>query len=182
LKLFNGLFVYDKNRDMKLVSMVFALYWSVSFPGFNLSNPSISINDFTSVIGNWKGSLTYLDYTSGKPYTMPADVIVSTEPQLNRVILEYKYPNEPHANGKDTLKISKEGTMLDAAFVKEKKLLADSTLRIVTERNGFDGNDHRKAVIRHTWIISAAVFSNREDIKFEGEQNWIERNQYTFHR
>ena len=35
---------------------------------------TVNSNDFKAAIGFWKGSLTYLDYASGKPYTMPANI------------------------------------------------------------------------------------------------------------
>ncbi|MFX5622751.1 hypothetical protein ABTE00_21585, partial [Acinetobacter baumannii] len=40
----------------------------------------IQKNDTRIFEGKWVGSLTYLDYTSGKPYTMPADLIVTAIP------------------------------------------------------------------------------------------------------
>lgn len=42
------------------------------------------LKDFNSLIGSWEGSLTYLDYTTGKPYTMSADIeIKRLEKQIN---------------------------------------------------------------------------------------------------
>jgi hypothetical protein len=30
--------------------------------------------DFAKLSGTWGGSLTYVDYSTGKPYTMPANL------------------------------------------------------------------------------------------------------------
>jgi 3-methyladenine DNA glycosylase/8-oxoguanine DNA glycosylase len=30
--------------------------------------------DFAKLSGTWEGSLTYVDYSTGKPYTMPANL------------------------------------------------------------------------------------------------------------
>lgn len=32
--------------------------------------------DLKTLIGSWEGSLTYLDYQTNKPFTMPATVVV----------------------------------------------------------------------------------------------------------
>jgi hypothetical protein len=41
---------------------------------------NLLINDFMKVEGNWTGQLTYLDYSSGKPYTMSADLEIKEFP------------------------------------------------------------------------------------------------------
>ena len=56
------------------------------------------------MIGKWTGSLTYLDYSSGKSFSMPANVEIS-ESGTKNLIFDYKYPNEPKANVADTITI-----------------------------------------------------------------------------
>lgn len=143
---------------------------------------SVSVKDFKPAFGKWKGTLTYLDYTSGKPYTMPCNITLSpvnANPQ--QLVLAYEYPDEPKANGNDTLVISRDGKMIDdeMVVVKEKKA---GLLRVITEKSGVDGNENRKALIRHIFETGKKSFSIRKEVKFEGEEKWILRNEYKMAR
>lgn len=159
---------------MKATTIVIAFLFSVCLSAQN----KISIADFKMAEGEWKGSITYLDYTSGKPYTMPCNISLSSvnsNPQL--LILAYEYPDEPKANGKDTLVISRDGKMIDDGMIIVKKKTG-GLLRVITEKNGVDGNENRKAVIRHLYEAGKKNFSVRKEVKFEGEGKWILRNEY----
>lgn len=163
---------------MKAATIVIALLLSVYLPAQN----KISIADFKMAEGKWKGSITYLDYTSGKPYTMPCNISVSTDhSNSQQLVFTYEYPNEPKASGNDTVMIGKSGTMLDdeIVVVREKK---KRLLQIITEKKGVDGNDNKKAVIRHIYIISKTSFIIRKEVLFEGQDIFILRNEYSFSR
>ena len=150
---------------------------------FIQTEPSVSVDDFKSVLGNWKGTLTYLDYSSGKPYTMPANVSISIDTKNNdQVIFSYQYPNEPKANSSDTLQIKSNGTMFYQATVTLKKINAYRSVQIETEITGIDGNDNKQAILKHVYLMSSKQFINRKEVKFMGEQNWITRNEYNFSR
>ena len=58
-----------------------------------ISTDRVTIKDLLPALGRWKGTLTYLDYSSGKPYTMPAHVTITRDlsDQL-RLILAFEYP------------------------------------------------------------------------------------------
>lgn len=147
-----------------------------------LSNPVISVKDFKPALGKWRGSLTYLDYTSGKPYVMPCNITVRKNAANPRqLIFAIEYPDEPRANGNDTLTISTGGKMIDDAAVvsKEKE---KGFVTITADKNGTDGNDNRKAVIRHIYTIGKKSFSKRKEVKFDGEDKWILRNEYKMAR
>ena len=82
-------------------------------------NNSKSIrNDFKKLSGTWQGSLTYLDYSSGKPYTMPADVAIKSIPKTNNFIFSNTYPNETNANSIDTIAISNHKVSVVHIFMK----------------------------------------------------------------
>jgi len=139
---------------------------------------TVSVKDFKPAYGKWNGTLTYLDYTSGKPYTMPCNITLSpVNENTQQLVLAYEYPDEPKANGNDTLVISRDGKMIDdeMVLVKEKKR---SLLRVITQKTGVDGNENRKAVIRHIYTLGKKSFSIRKEVKFEGEEKWILRNEY----
>jgi hypothetical protein len=145
-------------------------------------NP-VTVKDFKPAFGKWKGSLTYLDYSSGKPYTMSADVTISKDGNnTHQLILAFVYPDEPKANGNDTLVISNDRLQIDGAIVVSKKRNSDGTLEIITEKNGVDGNDNRKAIIRHIYSIGKKKFSNRKEIRFDTEEKFIMRNEYVMSR
>lgn len=146
------------------------------------SNP-VTPKDFKPAFGKWKGSLTYLDYSSGKPYTMPANVTISKDGNnVNQLIFVFTYPDEPKANGNDTLVISNDGLLIDGATVVSKKKNSDGSLEIITDKNGADGNDNRKAELRHIYTISKKKFSNRKEVRFDGEEKFIMRNEYVMRR
>jgi hypothetical protein len=77
--------------------------------------------------------------------------------------------------------ISKDGAMLDGAMVVSKEK-SGGILHLVTERSGVDGNEHKKAIIKHIYIISKKTFSNRKEVRFEGDEKWILRNEYKMNR
>jgi hypothetical protein len=72
--------------------------------------------------------------------------------------------------------------MLDKAKVVARKIQVDGTLQIVIEENGFDGNDRKAAILRHTYTIGKKVFSIQKDVQFVGTTEWLKRNVYAFSR
>ncbi len=140
-----------------------------------------STTDFANVQGSWKGTITYLDYTSGKPFTMPANVNMRIAIR-GQVILSYTYPNEPKANNVDTILVSSNGTMVDGSKVISREIMEDGAVKVVTERAGIDGNDNKQAQIRHTYYLGKISFQSIKEVKFEGTDNWIKRNAYLFNR
>jgi hypothetical protein len=142
----------------------------------------ISVKDFAPAFGTMKGTLTYLDYTSGKPFSMPAVITLrGGNPGSGMVIRSLAYPEEPKANGTDTILISKDGKMIDDAQLVSRSVTPQKTV-IITERNGVDGNDHRKAKLRYIYNISTTEFSIRKEVQFEGTAQWIQRHEYRFSR
>jgi hypothetical protein len=143
---------------------------------------TVSVKDFKPAFGKWKGTLTYLDYSSGKPYTMPCNISISSDKLNNqRLIIGVEYPDEPKANETDTIIISNDGKMIDGEQVVSNEKTKGLT-KIITEKNGVDGNDRRKAVLRHIYLFSKKSFTKRKEVRFEGEENWILRNEYKMTR
>lgn len=139
--------------------------------------------DFAPAFGTMKGTLTYLDYTSGKPFSMPANcTLLAGDRASGEIIKVMEYPQEPKANGSDTFRISQDGTKLDGEVVTVRKQLPDGGLQIVTEKEDVDGNDHRAARIRHTYTISKNQFAIQKEVRFKGEEKWIQRHLFSFSR
>lgn len=138
--------------------------------------------DFESLSGSWTGSLTYLDYSSGKPYTMPADIVIQRIGKTNQFSCSNLYPNEKSANSTDTLVISKDGKSIDGAQIKSRKKLPNGDVEITTEETGTDGNDNKPATFRQTYTFGKTTFKKRKDVQFEGESEWIKRHEYSYTR
>lgn len=146
----------------------------------NVNAQSFQIKDLAASTGSWQGKLTYLDYSSGKPYTMPANIKISLTENKLGYIMGYEYPNEPHANSKDTTYIKDKlfGEDKIVEFTKD----AAGGFTLVTEKEGEDGNDHKKAILRHTYTLKTNTFSAVKDVKFDGTDKWIKRNEYLFEK
>ena len=158
------------------------IVFAVSFMLFCIavSAQAFQIKDLAASTGSWHGKLTYLDYTSGKPYTMPANIKISLTADNKGYIMSYEYPKEPQANAKDTTYVN------DKLFGKDKivvfKKTADVAFTLVTEMAGEDGNDHKKAILRHTYTLNGNTYCVVKDVKFDGTDVWIKRNEYLLNR
>lgn len=141
---------------------------------------TFQIKDLSSSIGNWEGKLTYLDYTSGNPFTMLANIKISLTENKSGYIIGYDYPKEPHANSKDT-------TYLIGKFFGKEKIVdfkkeQNGGFKLVTEILGEDGNEHKKAILRHTYLEHSKKYTITKEVKFEGSDLWIKRNEYLFNK
>lgn len=145
-------------------------------------NAKICIKDFALLVGSWQGSLTYLDYTSGKPYTMPVNLEIGRIGKSNAFTFSNIYPDEPHANATDTVIIAGNRQFIDDEQVMQRKKTESGSIEIVTQKNGKDGNEQKNAQFRYTYKIARNEFSRVKEVKFEGENNWIKRHEYAFKR
>ncbi len=147
----------------------------------NTSIPAINKvlhKDLKIIIGEWTGSLTYLDYKTGKPYTMPADLIVKQGKNENQLLLLNKYPNEPKANNSDKVKIRKNGTILNKSAVTSREIQSNNRIQITTEKVGKD--DSKIAVIRYIYLLGKEQFTIRKEVQFEASKEWIKRSEFNY--
>ena len=140
----------------------------------------ITSEDLKLALGNWEGSITYLDYQSNKPYTMPANLLVKEGKNENSLLLDNSYPNEPKANNSDKIRIAKNGLLLNKNEVTSREELENGGIQIQTEHEAKD--DGRKARIRYTYSIGSNVFTIRKDVQFEKLADWIKRSEFTYTR
>lgn len=165
-------------KKLQLILLALAL----QITSFSQTTQQVAVDDLKQLTGFWKGTLTYLDYSSGKPYTMPANLEVS---QLNgsaQFRFLNSYPDEPHANSADTIRINENGTRFNQERMVSRKKRADGSLEIVTHEPGTDGNDQREALFRHTYTISATQFIRKKEVQFKGTKIWIKRHEYRYSR
>lgn len=143
---------------------------------------SVSPKEFQLFTGNWEGALTYLDYSSNMPYIMPANLIVRQLGVSNNFIFSNVYPNEPKANSFDTLTIAINNNMINRATIVSKKKLYNGDTEIITELLGKDGNDNKQAIIKTTYKVGKFNLKNIKEVQFVGQQQWIKRHEYSYHR
>lgn len=136
--------------------------------------------DFYKLSGTWEGSLIYLDYSSGKPYTMPANLEIKRIGKTNKFSFSNIYPNETSANSIDTLSISTDGKYIDKELVKSRRKQPNGDIEIITEEFGNDGNDNKPATFRHTYTFGPTTYKNRKDVLFTGETVWVNRHEYSY--
>lgn len=146
----------------------------------SLSAQSFQIKDLSSSVGSWQGKLTYLDYSSGKPFTMLANIKISLTADSRGYIMAYEYPKEPHANSKDTTAIV--GSFFGKDKIVEFKRDSAEGFTLVTEVDGEDGNENKKAILRHQYLLQKNTFTIIKSVKFQGTDKWIKRNEYLLTR
>lgn len=165
--------------QLPIILSFFALLLSFAALSQN-TEPKVTSDDLRIIIGDWEGSITYLDYQSNKPFTMPANLEVKAGKSENQLLLFNIYPNEPKANNTDKIKVTKNGTLLNNTSIKSREVLPTGEVQIRTESEGKD--DNKKAVIRNTYILGKDVFTIRKEVQFENSTEWIKRNEFNYNR
>jgi uncharacterized membrane protein YphA (DoxX/SURF4 family) len=143
-------------------------------------SPVVKNRDLEKMKGNWKGTLTYLDYSSNKPVTIPAGILI-TQGSAERFVFEYYYESEPGHGSKDTLDITNGGNTISKMKVVERKVIGDS-LRIVLEERGPDGNDSKTAIFHHVYTAKKNELTITKLVKFDGQKEFFQRNRYMLKR
>lgn len=147
-----------------------------------LKDASIKRDDLQILTGTqWSGTLTYLDYRSKKKVSIPSQLIVRPNGDDKwSWVFEYVYPDEPHANSRGIVQLSEDGGRLNGEVVLERISLPDNTIRFVTEKKGEDNN--RPASFRFTYLLNAQSFSIMKEVRYEGEEQFFERNRFDWKR
>ena len=141
--------------------------------------PTISAQDFLAIEGDWVGTLTHTDYSSGMPTMIAANASVTLTSD-NRIDYTILYPDEPWEDDESTMTISKDGRLLDGQVVSERITAEDGTLIVTTLSRGED--DNRPADIRQTYGLGKLNFYIRKDVKFDDSNDYLLRNTYAFRR
>ncbi len=162
---------------MKFIAALLLIPFTILLTGHQ---PRLSADELLFASGHWTGSLTYIDYGTKKPYTMPANLDISVPATFpGTVILLNQYPDEPKANSYDTLRISKGGQYFDEGKILEKKN-TDKKLIILTEREGMD--DNRPATIRIHYTAGPHDFIIYKEVRFNKQDSFMMRHEYRMSR
>lgn len=142
--------------------------------------PRLRAGELLFATGKWKGSLTYIDYGTKKPYTMPANFDISIPAALpGHIIVFNEYPDEPKANNYDTLLISKGGRSFGGERILDKKIV-ERTMYLLTETNGSD--DDRPATIRHRYTFGPHECIIYKEVRFSKQDSFMMRHEYRMSR
>jgi hypothetical protein len=145
-----------------------------------IAQETLQTSDIQLIVGSWQGSLSYLDYTSNKLTHIQAHIDVQQLGRSNTFVLKNTFPKEPNVAWSDTLKISKDGKMLNNEIVKSRNALQNGDVEWVTTSSGKDGNDQKPANFRFTYILGKNKFIKRKEVQFEGEKSWLQRHEYNY--
>ncbi len=143
-------------------------------------NTNFLLSTLASSKGHWKGTLTYLDYSSTNSYTIPAEIDISYTSNKEGYIRAYSYPNEPNENSTDTTYTRESGKYFGREKVTRFIKSNSRDFVLITEFKDVDGNDKKPAIIRHKYQLEGTTFIIRMDVKFNGTTNWINRHEYRF--
>lgn len=165
-------------KHIKQVCLIF-LFAVANLIAFS-QQKQLAAEDFKLLVGCWEGTLTYLDYSTNKPFSMAADLNVKRMEESNRFSFANIYPKEPHANSVDTVSISADGKFLNSEKVKSVTRSKDGSIEIVTEQLGEDGNDNKKATFKFTYLIGSKLYTHKKEVQFVGSPAWILRHEYIY--
>lgn len=136
--------------------------------------------DLNVLLGKWTGTLTYTNYSNGTPFSMPAELEVKKGKNQYQLALVTSYPKEPSANSKGMIKLSKDGTKVNKEPITSIEQLPNEQVQIITEYLGKD--DDKKALIKNVYIIGKTTLVIRKEVKFDGTDTWLTRNEYNYSR
>jgi len=141
---------------------------------------TVKKSQLNPLLGNWNGSLTYLDYSSNKPVTIPANISINKIDNNSHAFqIVMQYPDEPKANSTDTFAVTANGQELDGYAILSNSYKNGKRI-IVAIKKGIDGNDNKPAMLKKTYTIEANFFSIEKAVQFDGTTDWIQRNKYQF--
>ncbi|RBL90496.1 hypothetical protein [Chitinophaga flava] len=157
--------------------MKFMLIMFMLMTTLHQTNTRLRSNDLDGLTNkNWRGSLTYLDYSTSKLVSIPTTLTVTASARGTGCYdFKTSYPKEPSHDNLQVITIAKDGQDIDGERVKERTLLPEGTLKFVTEKDGFD--DDKAALLRFTYRISKTTFSRKKEVCYAGDSTWFMRNE-----
>ncbi|SEQ43795.1 hypothetical protein SAMN05421824_1643 [Hyunsoonleella jejuensis] len=145
--------------------------------GVNFGQAKISISDFKMLNNtSWEGKLTYKNYSDSKLVSIPTTMQIQVAD--NALVQKLQYTYEPEENITSKTKIKKKGAYLGKQKVIEKIANKDGILKIVTMAKGKDAN--KEATLYFTYEITSNTFKTIKEVQFDGTNERIVRNTYSY--
>lgn len=144
---------------------------------------AIAATDFDALsAATWNGTLTYLDYSSGRSTTIRSTLRVERVGE-GAWRFAVGYNDEPHADGADEWRLEDAGRALRSGDSVERVVSrheAAGRVEITTEQHGED--DGKPATIRRVRVIAARECSLAKFVRFDGSQEFFRRHEYRWAR
>lgn len=149
------------------------------------SSSAVVPADFDQLTGApWKGELTYLDYDRKVPVTIKSTLSVARmaggPDGASLWDLRMGYTDEPHADGSEIAALSANGRDFRGEQVVERAMLADGSVRIVTEQDGED--DLTNARFRFVYLLAERRCSIQKLVRLKSADAFFERYIYRWSR
>ncbi len=141
------------------------------------NEPIVTAADLTAFTGEWKGTLTYKDYTSGGQESILVNITIRMKDERSWS-LRFNYSQEPNAGKNEDYALSHDGRMINAGKVIEKTILSDGSLKIVLEERGKDGNDQKSCMFRQVILLNKSQLIITKLVKFDDEVEFFQRNEF----
>ena len=138
---------------------------------------TVSTNDFKILDNtNWEGTLTYIDYQSGKP----TDVATTMQVKITEKTIEQniQYVWEPDKNVQAITKIKRNGKFIGKQKVVSKIVKEDGSVQIITKAKGKD--DEKKATFYYTYEFDSENYSVTKEVQFPNSDERFMRNSYKY--
>ncbi len=166
-------------KPSKTIHSSIAFVFGLAVFQSTIAQETLSLDDF-KIVNNtsWEGTLTYLDYQSGKP--TPVASTMQMRITDNAIETDIQYTYEPNENIKAITKIKKKGTHLGKQKVISKIKKSDGTLQLITMAKGKD--DNKKATLFFTYEFNNHRYKVTKEVQFEGSQERFIRNTYDYKR
>lgn len=146
------------------------------------SDARICAHDIDALAGPaWTGTLTYVDYESGRRTTIDSSFVVRRVGE-SPPAWEFGvgYSTEPHADAREVVALSSDGRSLGDERVILRESLPDGGVQIVTESDGED--DGRAARFRFEHTVTPREYTRRKLVRFDGDSEFFERHTYRWTR
>jgi uncharacterized membrane protein YphA (DoxX/SURF4 family) len=142
--------------------------------------PVILKEEIAMIEGNWKGTLTYRDFKSGKDVTMACNLTLEIKKNGKDLVMSYSYPDNSAWNSKDNIEIREDGRYINGEKIKSKKKLPDGSVEIIIESKGQDGST--PATIQQIITIGPKIFTLRRQVQYMTTGENFQRNLYKWSR
>lgn len=139
-------------------------------------------SDFDRIAGiDWKGSLTYLDYTSKKSVEIKSTLYVKKAiNQPSSWMWNVGYTDEPDHNNGELLSLRFQGRFINDEKVIDRVVVGAGDVKITTEYKGDD--DGKPALNRHVYVLGDKEISLQKLVKFQSDKSFFERHIYRWKR
>jgi uncharacterized membrane protein YphA (DoxX/SURF4 family) len=146
----------------------------------NAQQPAVQLEDLKKLEGNWKGVLTYKDYSRGNEVMIPCNLAVKLKDDMKLIQMAYDYPEESSHNSKDEIRISSNGTRINGEKLIDRTVDASGNTKLIIEMRGEDGS--KPAIIKRIIEVSDSSFTMTKVVQYMTTGETFVRNQYRWNK